>query len=1265
MTVLLGKSAPTPAAPKGTTLVPVILPPPTSTKPSGAAKEAATLAPVKGGPGYKAPKPSAPANTLGTIMKQAGLKPPPAPKYGLPTLPGSKLKAPATTNAQLKTAMAAQKQAASTKAKTSAIVKALTSGKGITAAAPNLQKPAEEGVLPAGVGPGQVLALPKTFGEGLLETGKAVVHDVAHPAATVEHPLHSETFGLAKGTVTNDPFVKAFKTGSLKPLNDNPLGAMLDVTMAGGAAGKLADVGALGDTAASAFEREPVRVPGTNTLQIRPRLSTNPVFHVGQRLADSHADSGLQSGNLNLRGSRYLTNPLIAHRHGVDVNPQEIKALYQRVDENQHTGDTNMAAARKLNDQSVAAADKDLNGMDNKGVGRDIVGHFEQQLPDNPTAARAMMQKNLDMWNASRAVHDAAKGKMAAGHLEQIPLENLDQNIASMEQGLKLSDSDLSKVIEAARKRQSHQVSEVEAGRAETALGTPEQAERRAVVPYAIQNMGAEHTDNLDPLLSPAGKEHEDVTRQIDEASKEFTKANQRNGVEHPDLKPLAQGIAKTKLKIVRAVAKGDTGTAAEMRKLRDEQIEDYKAQRLKLKSGLSDKINSLKDQQSELATKQHHLKGWVVPTEHMPTAEALRQSIAADEPIHGRSELGHGYKPLDTKEAQEHAKANGITPGYLSGAHPDEEVVRRLKSGGRGAGRGGTSQPYLGDSFVRGTFNGTLRGSNESALSGLRAANKAANYDRTLRDFGLNDDTGALHTFPSDAQGRADAGAIKRQFEEEHPGQKLSLVARYPDRNGNVGRVNDLQGVDEDPAQRLALVHENALKRIDQHTAAKHSVAGLGALNRLWRGGVLPFSANYIQAVPQEGLLRTAMNGINPLRTIPGIGTHILAPRDLNDLMDGLKSASTDERLDPASRAAYKEQHDFLHGLSGGGTMFGSQDQELRDAMQNPDHTPQGAAKLGRKLERLVYKPGQWQLKNMHKLENVQARAVLNDWTKDAKKAQGSMEDLVKAVGDGKNGANLAATAAHRMNDVLGNYVHRSPIEQTLIRNYTPFLPWYKNAIKFVYVTLPRDHPIMASWLAKVGQTNAGIWAQEHKNIAPFLSTEFLGTKYGNALETVDGVDPLRNTPFGVGEESPLSETSLIGPSVLPPLLGALGLNSFGTPIPSGVYGQNIAPGSTPAFTQGVLPNLESMIPYINTLKKAYEGATGHDIAKDSELSHNHALAAIENALGGSLLPKNYGVYSKSSSSGSSIPGAPPGISGSSGAPPGIGSGSGAPPGA
>lgn len=1260
-------------------LVPAKLPAGLAPKaPTGAAKERATLAPPKAAPKAKAPapkaggvakeratlaplpKPSAKANAVGTIRTQAGLSNPKTPKYGITPLPlgkGPKLPSTVPTNAQVQANEAARASATKSAKQSNPLksVSELSQEKALaklqtTSRANNLKT--AQNIQQAGFGnpylAGQILSLPKTMGEGALQTLEAVGHDVVHPVQTVEHPLHSATATLIGNMVTHDPWVNAIEQGSTAPLQQNSLGALMDLSMAGGAAGKVAETGLLGDTARAAMERAPVTLPETNFALKRGNYSNNPFFHVGQRAMDYWRGSG----------------------------PEQIDAaIKQRANENYFNGTQSMHNAQSALDKSYSKSAKALK----KDGTQDLLGHFTVLRPHTPAVARDMMSRLHDQWSQTLMKHGAAGEAGQPDRLFPEEVKNLKENIKSMAKGSELSDTQLQKVIDEANKQQEFQTSQIAGPKAERGLNAESQMERRALAPYGQLYENAVHTSELPgKILSDAGKAHKEVTDDLNEAQANLNKLRSsklggRTADVHDDLKPEKKVVdaLNRKLLVAKGVKKaaGDADAVAkamnEIDKLRaDKKIaeHDFKAKRLELQSKAADVRNVLKEQQAALAGKQRYLKGWVTPVEHGPTDEALRRSIELDQPIHGESNLGQEYVPFDYKGAAKRAEQAGITPGYLHMGHAEEESLRDVSRNPTGTtGRGtGSTKAYLGQSFKRGDYAGDLAASRASNLKGLQQLNRAQNWDRMLHDVGMRNEDGTLRDWSNDAVGKQKAAEDLKEY-EERTGVPMQLVARHPGSvepgSSQFDTIGALQHAADQP-ERLAAVPQAYLKRMQDLEDAQRPAPYIGHLNQLWRGGVLPFSGNYIQAVPQEGLFRTGLSGINPLRTIV---PSKLGARQFNAMMDGLKRESLNPAHDPATRAFYADQHQWFKNLTGAGTTFGQQERDLQELMDAARHDPNKAKQAAAHLERIVYKPGKWQLGNMHKLESVQSKAVVNDWVKTMKRTQGSIEAVVKAVGEGKDATNLAADAAHHMNNVLGNYIHRGPAELKLIRNYTPFLPWAKNAVKFVYEVLPRDHPITAGLLTNLGLANAKAWQAQHAGLAPYLTENFLGTNYGPSAESVPGlggqIDLMRNTPFGVEDtNSPLGTLGgLIMPSMLTPIFGSYGLNSFGQPAKTSTYGVNVQPGSTGAL--GVLgKNALSMVPYYGAVSKAIEAATGHGIAKDAILSHNRALAAIENALGGSLLPKNYGVYSSGGSTSLGSGGLGSGSVGSSG---GLGSGS------
>jgi hypothetical protein len=46
----------------------------------------------------------------------------------------------------------------------------------------------------------------------------------------------------------------------------------------------------------------------------------------------------------------------------------------------------------------------------------------------------------------------------------------------------------------------------------------------------------------------------------------------------------------------------------------------------------------------------------------------------------------------------------------------------------------------------------------------------------------------------------------------------------------------------------------------------------------------------------------------------------------------------------------------------------------------------------------------------------------------------------------------------------MYGQYSKFSPGLKRLVAHETPFIAWYRNAVNFIYKTMPRDHPIVTT---------------------------------------------------------------------------------------------------------------------------------------------------------------------------------------------------------
>lgn len=135
---------------------------------------------------------------------------------------------------------------------------------------------------------GQISQLPASTLEGVTQLGGAGYQAVAHGNL---HPLGH----LLSSAVTNDPIVRAISEGSLKPLGQDPLGTLLDASIAYGGVGKLAGavarsgrVGATLKDAAALGSREPfIAAPEVPGSAVARAYSPNVFTKIAQKARDA------------------------------------------------------------------------------------------------------------------------------------------------------------------------------------------------------------------------------------------------------------------------------------------------------------------------------------------------------------------------------------------------------------------------------------------------------------------------------------------------------------------------------------------------------------------------------------------------------------------------------------------------------------------------------------------------------------------------------------------------------------------------------------------------------------------------------------------------------------------------------------------------------------------------------------------------------------------------------------------------------------------
>lgn len=144
---------------------------------------------------------------------------------------------------------------------------------------------------------------------------------------------------------------------------------------------------------------------------------------------------------------------------------------------------------------------------------------------------------------------------------------------------------------------------------------------------------------------------------------------------------------------------------------------------------------------------------------------------------------------------------------------------------------------------------------------------------------------------------------------------------------------------------------------------------------------------------------------------------------------------------------------------------------------------------------------------------------------------SQGAVEQAAHGL---KNTA-AQVRLGRMVDDMYGKYGKFSPGARRALMLYTPFGAWTMSAVKFLYVVLPRDHPVLTSLLASANITTQE-WRKEHGldifqgagGLPPFLQGS-IPTSGGGHLRIE------RFTPFSLGTDP----TGTLGSLLLPEASG------------------------------------------------------------------------------------------------------------------------------
>lgn len=381
-------------------------------------------------------------------------------------------------------------------------------------------------------------------------------------------------------------------------------------------------------------------------------------------------------------------------------------------------------------------------------------------------------------------------------------------------------------------------------------------------------------------------------------------------------------------------------------------------------------------------------------------------------------------------------------------------------------------------------------------------------------------------------------------------------------------------------------LIAKDAADRLMAHEQPASIAGRLGRGSAgLFRMSTLPFSPKRVVGLPQETAIRLVVGRA-------GVTSRLFEAK--------LEKAVNDKGFQARNPQA-KEAMEYLVARSLGGQSSG---QALRLRIHNAPDWYRGTPFEGgaRKLAALRETPGPG-----HVLAAFQttARGILH-WQKAAVEQQASRAALGKAALiqlEQQTGMHWSrALSLHqkavedflvhhmlnsenqdmfgRYNDeMLGKWSNHSPL-MTKALMASPFLSWYTNSLRFLYATLPADHPVITGLMAASNTATAGPRAQYGLS-GPLSNNplEVPGYLEGGYPTGGKMIDFAHYSPFGA-----VSDLAGAAKSELPPLVTGLsnalqGLDFTGK-YPKNASGQRVEPSEFEKVKMGLGSIFDTILP-------------------------------------------------------------------------------------
>ena len=389
--------------------------------------------------------------------------------------------------------------------------------------------------------------------------------------------------------------------------------------------------------------------------------------------------------------------------------------------------------------------------------------------------------------------------------------------------------------------------------------------------------------------------------------------------------------------------------------------------------------------------------------------------------------------------------------------------------------------------------------------------------------------------------------------------------------------------------ARNVVLVPEQSIKRYSEHQLLGMGAAGQAAqkLTSVFRGTVLSLSTKWLFGNVAEAVLRSVFNGVTPYDVV--VGRRLMAElRKLDqDAADKMFVQTQQGLLFGGSRNL--NVHREAPALAG--TIMQKPAVRIGQAARLPvirqglaavDHYQQLVFGVNKAVER-AFQQGVIGKQARHDIQEL-----TDSWGKSIRASKPALQDVARGLVNTPAQVKYART----IDEVLGKYTRFSPTTRKLTQVAAPFLPWYLNAMRFVYWTLPRHHPVKTALLTNV----VAAMNEDFKT-----STEDAPEgDLRSALRTKDGgfVNVARYTPFGAFTSGVEGVLDPFYPQLSSIAKIAMGQNFTGRKLeisPDAKVGDRATQGQRIAIALNAF--LESIIPGLAIARRVQEqGRTGYD---------------------------------------------------------------------